>query len=142
MSNTADTRQLVEELNELLEQKQFAKLHAVIAETNEMDVALFMEQLTPVQQITCFRTLPKDQASDVFAELEPDTQQTIIDAITDQEIGHIIEDLFVDDAVDMLEEMPASVVKRVLKNAKPETRYLINQFLKYPEESAGSIMTA
>lgn len=142
MSNTADTRQLVEELNELLEQKQFAKLHAVIAETNEMDVALFMEQLTPVQQITCFRTLPKDQASDVFAELEPDTQQTIIDAITDQEIGHIIEDLFVDDAVDMLEEMPASVVKRVLKNAKPETRYLINQFLKYPEDSAGSIMTA
>ncbi|MBQ9268254.1 MAG: magnesium transporter [Oscillospiraceae bacterium] len=142
MSNTADTRQLVEELNELLEQKQFAKLHAIIAETNEMDVALFMEQLTPVQQITCFRTLPKDQASDVFAELEPDTQQTIIDAITDQEIGHIIEDLFVDDAVDMLEEMPASVVKRVLKNAKPETRYLINQFLKYPEDSAGSIMTA
>ena len=142
MSNTADTRQLVEELNELLEQKQFAKLHAVIAETNEMDVALFMEQLTPMQQITCFRTLPKDQASDVFAELEPDTQQTIIDAITDQEIGHIIEDLFVDDAVDMLEEMPASVVKRVLKNAKPETRYLINQFLKYPEDSAGSIMTA
>ena len=142
MSNTADTRQLVEELNELLEQKQFAKLHAVMAETNEMDVALFMEHLTPVQQITCFRTLPKDQASDVFAELEPDTQQTIIDAITDQEIGHIIEDLFVDDAVDMLEEMPASVVKRVLKNAKPETRYLINQFLKYPEDSAGSIMTA
>ena len=78
----------------------------------------------------------------MFAELEPDTQQTIIDAITDQEIGHIIEDLFVDDAVDMLEEMPASVVKRVLKNAKPETRYLINQFLKYPEDSAGSIMTA
>ena len=142
MSNSADTRKLVEELNELLENKQFARLHEMIAETKEMDVAVFMEQLTPAQQITCFRTLPKDQASDVFAKLEPKTQQTIIDAITDQEIGTIIEDLFVDDAVDMLEEMPASVVKRVLKNAKPETRSLINQFLKYPEDSAGSIMTA
>ena len=142
MSNTFDTEQLVEQLNKLLDTKQFQKLHEIIADTNEMDVALFMEQLTPLQQITCFRTLPKDQASDVFAELEPKTQQIIIDAITDQEIGHIIEDLFVDDAVDMLEEMPASVVKRVLKNAKPETRSLINQFLKYPEESAGSIMTA
>ena len=107
-----------------------------------MDVAEFMEQLTPLQQITCFRTLPKDQASDVFAELEPETQQNIISAITDQELSPIIEDLFVDDAVDMLEEMPAMVVKRVLKNAKPETRTLINQFLKYPEDSTGSIMTA
>jgi len=142
VSNTDDTRRLVEELNALLQDRQFTKLHEIIAETNEMDVAMFMEQLTPAQQITCFRTLPKDQASDVFAELEPQTQQTIIDAITDQELGHIIEDLFVDDAVDMLEEMPASVVKRVLKNARPETRSLINQFLKYPEDSAGSIMTA
>ncbi len=142
MSNTEDTRRLVEELNELLKNRQFTRLHEIVAETNEMDVAAFMEQLTPAQQITCFRTLPKDQASDVFAELEPQTQQTIIDAITDQEIGHIIEDLFVDDAVDMLEEMPANVVKRVLKNAKPETRSLINQFLKYPDASAGSIMTA
>ena len=141
-NNTLDTQQLIEELNELLEHKQFTKLHEVIADTNEMDVAEFMEQLTPLQQITCFRTLPKDQASDVFAELEPETQQNIISAITDQELSPIIEDLFVDDAVDMLEEMPAMVVKRVLKNAKPETRTLINQFLKYPEDSTGSIMTA
>lgn len=141
-NNNLDPQQRMEELNMLLETKQFQKLHALIADTNEMDVAAFMEQLTPLQQITCYRTLPKDQASDVFAELEPSTQQTIIDAITDQEIGPIIEDLFVDDAVDMLEEMPAMVVKRVLKNTRPETRSLINQFLKYPEDSAGSIMTA
>lgn len=141
-NNTLDTEQLIEELNELLRTKQFQRLHEEIADTNEIDVAAFMEQLTPLQQITCFRTLPKDQASDVFAELEPETQQTIIASITDQEIGPIIEDLFVDDAVDMLEEMPAMVVKRVLKNTKPETRSLINQFLKYPEDSAGSIMTA
>lgn len=141
-NNTLDPQQRIDELNMLLESKQFQKLHQVIADTNEMDVAAFMEQLSPLQQITCFRTLPKDQASDVFAELESSTQQTIIDAITDQEIGTIIEDLFVDDAVDMLEEMPAMVVKRVLKNTRPETRSLINQFLKYPEDSAGSIMTA
>lgn len=141
-SNNMDPQQRIEELNALLESKQFQKLHQTIAETNEMDVAAFMEQLTPLQQVTCYRTLPKDQASDVFAELEPETQQTIIDSITDQEIGPIIEDLFVDDAVDMLEEMPAMVVKRVLKNTRPETRSLINQFLKYPEDSAGSIMTA
>ncbi len=142
MSNYMDTQQLIDELNELLRTRQFQKLHEVIAETNEMDVAEFMEQLTPMQQVTCFRTLPKDQASDVFAELEPETQQIIISSITDQELGPIIEDLFVDDAVDMLEEMPAMVVKRVLKSAKPETRSLINQFLKYPEDSTGSIMTA
>ena len=141
-NNYESARQLIEELNDLLEQHQYQKLHEIVAEANEMDVAEFMEQLTPVQQITCFRTLPKDQASEVFAELEPDTQQRIISNITDQELGRIIEDLFVDDAVDMLEEMPASVVKRVLKSAHPETRSLINQFLKYPEDSAGSIMTA
>ena len=90
MSNTQDTEQLIEELNELLDTKQFQRLHEIIADTNEMDVAMFMEQLTPLQQITCFRTLPKDQASDVFAELEPETQQIIITAITDQEIGPII----------------------------------------------------
>ena len=142
MANITGATERIEELNELLEQKKYHLLHELISETNEMDVAAFMEQLTPLQQITCYRTLPKDQASEVFAELEPETQQNIIHAITDEELGLIIEDLFVDDAVDMLEEMPASVVKRVLKNARPETRSLINQFLQYPEESAGSIMTA
>lgn len=142
MSNYTDTQERIEELSELLRAKRFQQLHELISETNEIDVAAFMEQLTPLQQITCFRTLSKDQASDIFAELEPETQQTIISAITDRELGSIIEDLFVDDAVAMLEEMPAMVVKRVLKNAKPETRSLINQFLQYPEDSAGSIMTA
>lgn len=141
-NNNLDTQILVEELTELLETKQFKKLHDTIAETNEMDVAAFMDTLTPAQTAKCFRTLSKDQASDVFANLEPETQQIVIGAITDQEIATIIEDLFVDDAVDMLEEMPAMVVKRVLRNAKPETRSLINQFLNYPEDSTGSIMTA
>lgn len=141
-NNTYDTQQLVEELTELLEAKQFKKLHDILEETNEIDVAAFMDTLTPAQTAKCFRTLTKDRASEVFANLEPETQQIVIEAITDQEIAGIIEDLFVDDAVDMLEEMPAMVVKRVLKNAKPETRSLINQFLNYPEDSTGSIMTA
>lgn len=141
-NNTYDTQQLVEELTELLETKQFKKLHDILEETNEIDVAAFMDTLTPAQTAKCFRTLTKDRASEVFANLEPETQQIVIEAITDQEIAGIIEDLFVDDAVDMLEEMPAMVVKRVLKNAKPETRSLINQFLNYPEDSTGSIMTA
>ena len=86
--------------------------------------------------------LPKELASDVFACLEVDKQEHIINSITDYELGTIVDDLFVDDAVDMLEELPASVVKRVLKNARPDTRKLINQFLNYPDNSAGSIMTA
>ena len=141
-NNTYDTQLLVEELTELLETKQFKKLHDTIAEANEIDVAEFMDSLTPAQTAKCFRTLSKDQASEVFANLEPETQQIVIEAITDQELSFIIEELFVDDAVDMLEEMPAMVVKRILKNTKPDTRALINQFLKYPEDSTGSIMTA
>ena len=90
----------------------------------------------------CFRTLPKELGAEVFSNLPTETQQVIIGSITDNELTEIVEDLFVDDAVDMLEELPANVVKRVLKNAKPETRQLINQFLNYPENSVGSIMTA
>ena len=86
--------------------------------------------------------LPKELAADVFSFLEVEDQEHIINSITDYELGKIIEDLYVDDAVDMLEELPAIVVKRVLQNATPETRNLINQFLQYPENSAGSIMTA
>ena len=129
-------------LEALLKNRSYKELRDALAELNEVDIAEFLETLPPEEAVLAFRTLPKGPAAEVFAELEPETQQNIITAITDQEIGPIIEDLFVDDAVDMLEEMPAMVVKRVLKNTRPETRKLINQFLKYPEDSAGSIMTA
>ena len=89
-----------------------------------------------------FRALPKEMAAEVFSNLEPDTQQVIIQSATDQEVSAIVEELYVDDAVDMLEELPANVVKRVLKAARPDTRKLINQFLNYPDNSVGSIMTA
>ncbi len=132
----------VDDLNRLLDEKQYRQLREKVNDLNEADIAAYLETLPEEKQLLVFRMLRKDIASDVFAFLPVDVQETIINAITDTELGNIVEDLYVDDAVDMLEELPASVVRRVLKNAKPETRSLINQFLRYPENSAGSIMTA
>ena len=131
-----------EELNELLEGRQFRKLRETMSEMNEVDIAEFIEELEAEKKVLVYRMLPKELAADVFSFLEVDDQEHIINSITDYELGKIVEDLYVDDAVDMLEELPAIVVKRVLQNATPETRSLINQFLQYPENSAGSIMTA
>lgn len=132
----------MEELLELAESREFRKLKEILMEMNEVDVASFVEELDSEKTVVVFRMLPKELATDVFACLTVETQQHIINSITDHELRGIIDDLFVDDAVDMLEELPASVVKRVLQNAAPDTRTLINQFLQYPENSAGSIMTA
>ena len=132
----------MEELMDLLFTRQFRKLKDILTEMNEVDIATFIEELDSEKTVVVFRMLPKELASDVFACLEVDKQEHIINSITDYELGTIVDDLFVDDAVDMLEELPASVVKRVLKNARPDTRKLVNQFLNYPDNSAGSIMTA
>ena len=132
----------MEELMDLLLTRQFRKLKDILTEMNEVDIATFIEELDSEKTVVVFRMLPKELASDVFACLEVDKQEHIINSITDYELGTIVDDLFVDDAVDMLEELPATIVKRVLQNASPDTRKLINQFLKYPENSAGSIMTA
>ena len=129
-------------LAELLENRQFRKLRETMAEMNEVDIAEFIEEQELEKKVLVYRMLPKELAADVFSFLEVEDQEHIINSITDYELGKIIEDLYVDDAVDMLEELPAIVVKRVLKNAAPDTRALINQFLQYPENSAGSIMTA
>ena len=129
-------------LEQLLQQRQYRALRDAFAQMNEVDIAQFIETLEPDAATLAFRTLPKDVEMDIFAELDTDTQQHIIAAISDKEIGALVDELMVDDAVDMLEEMPAALVKRVLQNAAPDTRQLINQFLRYPENSAGSIMTA
>lgn len=129
-------------LLDLLDRKDYRALRAALAEENEVDIADFIEELPQEKATVAFRTLPKELAAEVFSNLPPEVQQVIVASITDTELSAIIEDLFVDDAVDMLEELPANVVKRVLKNARPETRKLINQFLNYPENSVGSIMTA
>lgn len=127
---------------EYLNKRDYRSLRKVLEDENEVDVAEFIEELPSEKAAVAFRTLPKEMAAEVFSNLPPETQQVIIGAVTDNELSEIMDDLFVDDAVDMLEELPANVVKRVLKNADPQMRRLINQFLKYPENSAGSIMTA
>ena len=137
-----ENERIEDELLRLVEEKKFRELKSRLVEMNEVDIASFMEELDSEKTVVVFRMLPKELATDVFAELEPEQQQQIVTSITDYELGAIINDLYVDDAVDMLEELPANVVKRVLKNSNPEQRKLLNQFLNYPEDSAGSVMTA
>lgn len=130
------------ELMEFVEDRKFRQLKELLVDMPQADIASFMEELDAEKMVVVFRMLPKEVATDVFAFLPVEKQQHIINSITDVELRAVIEDLFVDDAVDMLEELPASVVKRVLQTAAPDTRRLINQFLQYPDNSAGSIMTA
>lgn len=132
----------LKELMDLLDSRQFRLLKEKLGEMNEVDIASFIEELDSEGTVVVYRMLSKELASDVFACLPVEKQEHIINSITDNELSAIVNDLFVDDAVDMLEELPANVVKRVLKNSTPGTRKLINQFLQYPENSAGSIMTA
>lgn len=131
-----------EALQELLLQKKYAEFIQEIDKCNPVDAADLLSQFPEDQVSRVFRLFKKDIAAEVFAELESDLQELIILHMTDREIGEMLEELYTDDAVDMLEEMPASVVKRIMKNATPETREEINRFLAYPEESAGSVMTS
>ena len=132
---------LADILKELLESKQYTKLRQTISDMNTTDIAIAMSEMKDEDSLKMFRILPKDMAADVFADLEPDIQQYIIRSLSDREASGIIDNLMADDATDLLEEMPASVVKRILANASPETRADINHLLQYPEDSAGSIMT-
>lgn len=129
------------ELLQLLEKKQYTKLRQALAEMNHADVAALLEELEEEQLLRVFRILPKDLAADVFSYMESDVQQTIIAALSEKETAQIINNLMADDATDLLEEMPANVVTKILENASPETRRDINHLLRYPEDSAGSIMT-
>ena len=131
-----------DELTELLEKKDRKTLQKRLEEMNEFDVAEFLTEIDDNRMPMVFRLLSKETAAEVFANLEAPEQERIINSITDQELSGIIEELYVDDAVDIMEELPANVVKRVMRTATPETRSLINQYLRYPDDSAGSIMTA
>lgn len=132
----------MEHLLDLAKEKKYRLLKEELVELNEVDIASFIEELDSERTVIVFRMLPKALATEVFAELPVDKQSHIINSITDKELSEIVEELYVDDAVDLVEELPATVVRRVLQNTKPETRKLINQFLNYPENTAGSIMTA
>lgn len=131
-----------EELNSLLEAKKYPEFMRRIDEINDIDAAEYLASLPPEHLLTAFRMLKKDVAADVFSFMDIEMQESIIAKMSDSEISMIIEDLFIDDAVDLLEELPAIMVKRILKISRPETRNLINKFLSYPENSAGSVMTA
>ncbi len=131
----------LKELLVFLDTKQYTKLRQYLAELNEADIAALLEQLKGENMLKVFRILPKDLAADVFSYLDVDNQQMIITSLSDREAAGIIDNLMSDDAVDLLEEMPANVVKKLLANASPDTRRDINHLLRYPEDSAGSIMT-
>lgn len=137
-----DNELKMEELLALLEERKYRQLKEELIKRNEADIAAFLMELDEEKTLLVFRMLPKDLATDVFAFLDVEVQHQIIDRINDSELKQIMEDLYVDDAVDMLEELPATVVKRILQNVTPDTRALMNEFLQYPENSAGSIMTA
>ena len=131
----------LEEVLELLNTKQYTKLRQYLAELNDADIAGLLEELEEEEMLKVFRILPKDLAADVFSYLDMDNQQKIITSLSDKEATNIINNLMADDAADLLEEMPANIVKKLLTNASPEVRRDINHLLRYPEDSAGSIMT-
>ncbi len=131
-----------QDLITMLDDRHYADFRHELSELNPVDAADFFCELPPKRIPAVFKLLTKDTAADVFAELDVDVQERIITAMTDRELSVIIEDLALDDAVDMLEELPANIVRRIMKNATPETRVDINRLLAYPEDSAGSIMTA
>lgn len=132
---------LLEEIKKLLDTKQYTRLRQKLSEMIEADVASVLEDLEKTDQLKLFRILPKDMAADVFSYTDVDIQHYIITSMSERDAGNIIDNLMADDAADLLEEMPASIVKKLLASASPETRRDINNLLRYPEDSAGSIMT-
>lgn len=133
---------IIEQIKELIKSKKIAQLREVLEDINSADFPSLFEELDDDEQmVIIYRLLSKDKASDVFVELDPDLQEKLINNFTDKELKAVVNDLFMDDTVDLIEEMPSSVVKRILKNIKAPDRKVINELLKFPEDSAGSIMT-
>jgi magnesium transporter len=128
-------------LLELFEQKKYIEIKRELSEMNEVDVAELLDPLDAHMTLLIFRMLPKDLAVEVFAHFSMEQQLGIINSVTDKELEYIMDELFFDDMIDLIEEMPANIVKKVLKSTKEDERKLINQFLRYPADSAGSIMT-
>ena len=136
-----DFERIKSRLDALLESGRKAELRGALNMLNEVDIAEYLETLDNEKVLMVFRLLPKDISAEVFSYMDNDQRTRIMEALGDEEAMRIIDDMFIDDAVDFLEELPAGVVKRILKNCDENKRALINQFLRYPENSAGSIMT-
>lgn len=132
----------LELLLELTAQKKYRQLKELLSEMNEVDIAEFMGEVEPEQLVVVFRLLPRDMAADVFTYLEDsEDQEKLMSVLTDRELRAVLDELAIDDAVDIIEDMPANVVSRMLRNTDSDTRHQINQLLNYPKDSAGSIMT-
>ena len=133
--------ELIHVIKELLEQKKYATVRDILLEMHPADVAKMFEDMNKREISLLFRLMPKEQAAETFVELEADNQEALIKAFSDNELKEVLDELYLDDAVDLVEEMPANVVRRILQNTDEVTRKMINQILKYPKDSAGSIMT-
>ena len=133
--------EIIEKIQSLYGKKEFSTLKGLLSQMNPADIASVLDEVTPSQRLLLFRLLAKEEAAETFVELDSDTQESLIHAFSDTELKEVLDELYIDDAVDVVEEMPATVVKRILKNADSEMRESINALLKYPEDSAGSIMT-
>ena len=132
---------LTETIKSLLDDKKYSTLRDVLETMNPVDIAELFEELQDEKAPILFRLLPKELAADAFVEMDEETQEFLIHGFSDSELKEVVDELFVDDAVDIIEEMPANVVKRILRQADLDTRKKINELLKYPDDSAGSIMT-
>ncbi|CRZ33497.1 magnesium transporter [Herbinix hemicellulosilytica] len=135
------TTDLENQIIELLEGKKYKELKEIISTINPYDLAALFEDLPEKNIILLFRLLPKDLAAETFVEMNPEHQKTLIESFSDVELKEVIDELYIDDMVYLIEEMPANVVKRILKNSSEYDRKIINQILNYPQDSAGSIMT-
>ena len=131
----------IEQISTLYREKKYSQLKSILADINPTDIAVLFDEFPNEQRILLFRLLPKEEAAETFVELDGETQEALIHAFSDTELREVIDELYLDDTVDIIEEMPATIVKRILRNTDAQTRKSINTLLKYPEDSAGSIMT-
>ena len=136
-----DEKELYNLIVKLLSENRLPTLRKILEESNVVDIAVSAGELETEQLLRVFRILPKDISSSVFSYLDPDDQTRLVESITDRELETLIDEMYIDDTIDFLEEVPANIVRRVLARADSQTRSIINRFLNYPEDSAGSIMT-
>ena len=132
---------MVEKVKEFLLEKKYKELKTFLYEVNEADIAECLDELEKEEIAIVFRLLNKDEAANIFARMDDDTQESLIETLTEKEVAAIVSKMYIDDAADLIEELPANLVTKVLKNTNPSKRKEINEILKYPEDSAGSIMT-
>ena len=132
---------MLENSRELLENRRFHELAVQLKEQNAADIGALLLDAEPEDVLRIYRLLPKELAAESFVEMSTEVQEYLVNAFTNRELSELLDEMFVDDTVDVIEEMPAGLVKKILKNTDAETRRIINEILRYPEDSAGSMMT-